>query len=174
MAGGLAWLPSCNFGPERVAEALNNLKIDLDHQDLLARIAETIIPSGETPGAEALELFRFVLVMVDDCEPKADQEAFVSGLQKIAPFAKEHLGRSFPEKEQQVNEETLTKMMALDDTREASMPGLKEVQTLLSMTKRYTVQGYMSSQYFLTEKFPYQLVPGPYQACVSTDGLIVM
>ena len=174
LAGSIAWLPSCNFGPERVAIALDNLQIDLDHQDLLARIAETIIPSGEIPGAETLDLHRFVLVMVDDCVPKADQDTFVRGLQNIVPFAQEHVGKSFPEKEQKKNEALLNEILAIEDTQEAAMPGLQDVQTFLSMTKKYTIHGYMASRYFMTEKFPYQLVPGPYQACVSTEGLIVM
>lgn len=98
IAGSMAWLPSCNFGPERVAVALNNLQIDLDHQDLLARITEVIIPSGEISGAEDLNLYQFVLVMVDDCLPKEDQQAFASGLQKFTSFVKEHFGVSFPER----------------------------------------------------------------------------
>ena len=66
MAGAFALLPSCNFGPDRELVALDNLQIDLDHQDLLAKVIETIIPSTEAePGAEALNLYRFVLVMVD-------------------------------------------------------------------------------------------------------------
>ena len=67
IAGGVALLPSCSFGPERVAIALNNLQLDADQQDLLAKIVEAIIPSGEIPGAEELEVYKFVLVMVDDC-----------------------------------------------------------------------------------------------------------
>ena len=174
LAGGIAWLPSCNFGPERVAVALDNLQIDLDHQDLLASITETIIPTGEIPGAEALDLYRFVLVMVDDCVPQEDQQAFVSGLQKIVPFVKEHLGKSFPDKEPQKNEAILTEVLALDESQEATMPGLEDIQSFLGLTKGYTIQGFMNSKYIMTEKFPYKLVPGPFQACVSTEGLTVM
>ena len=174
IAGGIAWLPSCNFGPERVAVALNNLQIDLDHQDLLAQITEIIIPSGEVPGAEDLDLYQFVLVMVDDCLPKEDQQAFVSGLQKFVPFVEEHFETSFPQKDQQKNEEMLAQMMALDENQAEAMPGLEDVQSFLDLTKGYTIQGFMSSEYIMTKKFPYKLVPGEYQACVSTDGLIVM
>ena len=174
LAGGIAWLPSCDFGPERVAVALDNLKIDLDHQDLLARVAEVIIPSGETPGAESLDLYRFVLVMVDDCEAKPYQDKFVSGLQHFVPFVKEHLGSSFPAKDPKKNEEILTKVLAFENPPPAAVPVLEDVQTFLSLTKKHTIRGYMASEYFMTEKFPYKLVPGPFQACVSTEGLPVM
>lgn len=173
-AGGIALLPSCNFGPERVAVALNNLQIDSDHQDLLATIVETIIPYDKASGGAISDLHHFVLIMVDDCELKADQDKFINGLQGIKTFVNAHMGKSFPEKNQEKNEEVLTEIFALDDAQEASMPGLKDVKTFLSMSKGYSIQGYMASEYIMTKKFPYKLVPGVYQTCVSTEGLTVM
>ncbi len=173
-AGGVALLPSCSFGPERVAMALNNLKIDVDLQDMLAKIVETMIPSGEIPGAEELEVYKFVLVMADDCIDKKEQASFTSGLQKFGPFVKENFEKAFAKGDQVYKEKVLTDIMAKDDAEETAMPGLKDIKSFLGMTKRYSIQGYMQSQYIMTEKFPYKHVPGPFQACVSTDGLIVM
>jgi hypothetical protein len=173
-AGGVALLPSCSFGPERVAMALNNLQIDVDQQDLLAKIVQTIIPSGEVPGAEELEVYKFVLVMADDCMEKNQQVVFTTGLQKFAPFVKDNFEKAFAKGDQAYKEKVLTDIMGMDDSEESSKPGLKEVKSFLSTTKRYAIQGYMQSQYIMTEKFPYKHVPGPFQACVSTDGLIVM
>ncbi|MBV6639318.1 MAG: gluconate 2-dehydrogenase subunit 3 family protein [Cyclobacteriaceae bacterium] len=171
MAGAFALLPSCNFGPDRELVALDNLQIDLDHQDLLAKVIETIIPSTEAePGAEALNLYRFVLVMVDDCEPKETQQVFVDGLKKFKALVKNKVGQSFPQKEQQANEEILTAATSLEGLSAEEQP----VQEFLAIARRYTIQGYMGSKHYLTEKFPYQLVPGPYQDCVNSDGLIVM
>lgn len=174
-AGGIALIPSCNFGPEREAVALDNLQIDLDHQDLLAKVIETIIPSAkDAPGAESLNLYRFVLVMMDDCEPQANQETFVKGLNQLISFAKAQLGRGLEEGEQQKNEELLTSILAMEESEGENMASLQDVKAFISLAKRYTIQGYMASEYFMTEKFPYKLVPGPYQDCVSTEGLIVM
>ncbi len=175
IAGGIALLPSCNFGPQKVAVALNNLQLDPDHQDLLATIVETIIPSDQsTPGGATLNLHHFVLVMVDDCEPKEMQEKFVAGLKGIKSFTKTHLDRSFPAKDQKKNEEMLTAILALNEAQEGTMPEAAHVRTMLTMAKGYSIRGYMNSQYVMTEKFPYKLVPGAYQACVSTNGLTVM
>lgn len=174
-AGGMALLPSCDLGPERVAVALENLQLDINQQDSLARICEIIIPSSEnSPGAETLDLYRFVLVMVDDCHPVEEQDVFTSGLKQVEAFAKEHLGKSFSDDNQAANEALLSELMNLEEVPEAAQSALKDVQAFLALAKRYTVQGYMSSEYFMTEKFPYKLVPGPYQACVSTEGLTVM
>ncbi len=176
-AGGVALLPSCNFGPERVAMALNNLQLDAGQQDLLAKIVEAIIPSGEIPGATELDIYKFVLVMVDDCVKKADQDTFVSGLNQFEAFVKKHFDKSFSRGDQEYKEKVLTGILTMEEsgteTAEATKP-LKDVKAFVALTKRFSIQGYMSSQYFLTEKFPYKHVPGPYQACVSTDGLIVM
>lgn len=187
LAGGLAWLPSCDFGPQRAAVALDNLQLDLNLQDLLAKVAATIIPSSEneqgeaSPGAEEMDLYRFILVMVDDCLPKEEQTTFANGLKNLKPFTKTHLDKSFPQKEQTENEAILTQLMEMEEAPAATEGAevspaeqLKDIQTFLGITKRYTIQGYMVSEYFMTEKFPYKLVPGPYQACVSTEGLTVM
>ncbi|MEM9672327.1 MAG: gluconate 2-dehydrogenase subunit 3 family protein [Bacteroidota bacterium] len=187
LAGGLAWLPSCDFGPKRVAVALDNLQLDVNLQDLLAKVAATIIPSEEnesseaSPGAEEMDLYRFILVMVDDCMEKEDQQAFSNGLQQLVPFTKAYFEKPFPQKEQAENEAILTQLMEMEEAPVATEKAeispaeqLRDIQTFLGITKRYTIQGYMVSEYFMTEKFPYKLVPGAYQACVSTEGLTVM
>ena len=193
LAGGLAWLPSCDFGPQRAAVALDNLQLDVNFQDLLAKVAATIIPSPEegkndeanpddgSLGAEELDLYRFILVMVDDCLPKEDQTAFSNGLKQLKPFTKTHLEKSFPQTKQAENEAILTQLMemkkapaATEEAEASPAEQLKNIQTFLGITKRYTIQGYMISEHFMTEKFPYKLVPGPYQGCVSTEGLTVM
>ncbi len=174
-SGGIALLPGCNFSPEREQLALDNLQIDLEHQDLLAQIVEIIIPSEEKiAGAETLNLYRFVLVMIDDCEPPEKQQQFVDGLHQLAPFAKQHLEVTFPTKEAATNEAVLQQAMALDEHQLATMPAYASLPTFLTMTKGLAIQGYLNSKYVLTEHFPYQLVPGSYQGCVSTDGLTVM
>ena len=119
LAGSLAMLPSCNFGPQREKVALDNLQIDLEHQDLLAKVIDTILPSSkESPGAEALNLYRFVLVMVDDCEPKEVQQIFVNGLNKIRDFSDKYLTQSFPAKDKGVNLKALGELTKMEMTRQ--------------------------------------------------------
>ena len=172
-AGGLAFLPACNFGPDRELVALDNLEIDLEHQDLLARIIDTIIPSApDNPGAEVLDLYRFVLIMVDDCEKPEQQQLFTEGLKAFKGFVKQHLGQTYPLKEQKSNEEILIQLAALDATQ--NRENLTQVQSFLKIARKYVIRGFLGSEYVMTQVFPYKLVPGPYQDCVSTDGLIVM
>lgn len=178
IAGGVALLPSCSFGPERVAIALNNLQIDADQQDVLAKIVQAMIPSPASPdgvpGAEELEVYKFVLVMADDCMDKAQQATFVSGLQKFPDFVSTHFEKSFSKGDQAYKEQVLSSILAMEEAEEAGKPGLNDVKAFLAATKGLAIRGYMQSQYIMTEKFPYKHVPGPFQACVSTDGLIVM
>ena len=174
-AGSMALLPACDFGPKRAAIVLDNLKLDINQQDLLARISEIIIPSTDgSPGAEALGLYRFVLVMVDDCHSAEEQTIFTSGLQKLEAFADEHLDKSFSKGDQVTNEALLTELLGLEGLSGEANEALEDIQATLAIIKRYTIQGYMNSEYFMTEKFPYQLVPGSYQACVPTQGLTIM
>lgn len=159
--GGAALLaPSCTFSQERVSVALDNLNISGAQEALLADIVETFIPSSNTnmPGARALKLHHFVLVMVDDCRGKADQEAFERGLSQVDAVANEEYGTSFNQCSTSQKEELIASSMEAADS---------DVQLFLNITKRYTVQGFLQSEYFMTEVEPYQLVPGHFDGCVE-------
>ena len=46
---------------------------------------------------------------------------------------------------------------------------LGDIQYFLNTTKRYTVQGFLQSQYVMTELMPYALVPGSHSFCETID-----
>ena len=66
---GALLLPACVADPKKVSIALNRLKITADEETLLADLADTLIPTTDTPGAKAVGAHLFALVMVDDCQP---------------------------------------------------------------------------------------------------------
>ena len=63
-------LPACVSDPKKVSIALNRLQVTPDDEELLGNIADTLIPTTETPGARDTSAHLFALVMVDDCLPK--------------------------------------------------------------------------------------------------------
>src|SRR5690554_1023432 len=97
VSGSILFLPSCLHQEEKkkAAVQLNNLSLDSDQEQLLAEIAETIIPTTDSAGAKALGLPQFVWTMVDDCYAKDDQEAFLKGLDQVEEMADQKFGRSF-------------------------------------------------------------------------------
>lgn len=159
-------LPSCRFSPERVSVALENLKITAGQEQLLADIAETLIPETDRPGARNLNVHQFVMVMIDDCRSAEDQELFQEGLQRIDPVSNHFFGSSFSESTLSQREELLAGV--LDQQREYQSylgSDYDRFREFLFLVKRYTIQGFLQSQYVLTEVFPYIMAPGYFDGC---------
>ncbi|PGH38351.1 MAG: Twin-arginine translocation pathway signal, partial [Candidatus Nephrothrix sp. EaCA] len=51
-----------------------------DDVNLLAEIADTILPATQTPGAKEAGVGTFMTVMVNDCYKEKDQKIFHEGL----------------------------------------------------------------------------------------------
>lgn len=168
LGGGVLLAPSCTFSEERVSVALNNLSITGGQEQLLAGITETFIPATEgSPGAKALKLHHFVLVMVDDCRGEEDQRRFVRGLRQIDRLAEHHYEAGFaactPGERAQLLAGTL------EGRPEVKSPGTayEDARQCLSMTRQYAIRGFLNSEYVMTEELPYQLVPGHFDGCVA-------
>jgi hypothetical protein len=166
VATAAAWiLPSCVSDPKKVSIALNRLNITGDDEELLAAIADTLIPKTDTPGAKDVSAHLFTIVMVDDCMAKADQENYVKGLKAFDDTCKTVAGKAFTKATVEERTDILKKLEASRDT----LP--EDVKAFYSATRRYVIQGYTASQYFMTDVKPYQLIPGPnFKGCVKVNS----
>ncbi|HYF67473.1 MAG TPA: gluconate 2-dehydrogenase subunit 3 family protein [Ohtaekwangia sp.] len=154
-------LPTCIGDPKKVTIALNNLQITSDEEILLGDIADVMIPATKTPGARAVGAHLFTLVMVDDCLPKEQQEKYLKGMRSFEKSLKNLTGKSFSDS----SAEQRLLQFTLFEQKLESLP--VEIKTFYSTTKHYITQGYLASQYFMTEVKPYQLIPGPdFRGCV--------
>lgn len=157
-------LPSCLSDPKKVSIALNNLQVTGDDEELLAAIAETMIPETGSPGARSVEAHLFTLVMVDDCTDQDTKDRYLKGLKSFEDTCKKIGDKTFtkatPEERLQILKDIERGIDELDE----------EAQTFYKTSKRYIMQGYLSSSYFLTEVKPYELVPGPdFKGCVPVN-----
>ena len=167
LACGVSLAPACSFDENKVSIALDRLKINASHERLMSEVVETMIPETDLPGAKALGLHHFVLVMVNDCQTKSAGEAFVKGLDQIESYVKQHYDRSFLKSNHEAREAILYQLIDEETNGgEENNPVLEAIKTFLAITKQYTVQGFLASQYVMTEVFPYQLVPISYKGCV--------
>ncbi len=132
---------------------LANLDLSSADEDLLAAIVETIIPETDTPGAKTLNLHLFVLKMVDDCHSEADQQIFVDGLKGWDTAARQALGKSFTDAD---GAQQLAFSEEVSQNRDHDLSGF------FGLVKGRTVQGYLNSEYVMTQQLVYELVPGRY------------
>jgi hypothetical protein len=154
-------LPQCVSDPKKVSVALQNLKITAEDEELLAEFADTLIPATDKPGAKLIGAHLFAFVMVDECLPPTDKETFVKGLEvfrqsKLKPDEKKFMRASSNER------------LAILEKMDADKENLSEpLKTFYTHARKFIIQGYTTSQYFLTEVKPYKHIPGPvYKGCV--------
>jgi hypothetical protein len=171
ISGGLALIPSCDFSKEDILSAYNNLKITPSQKNLLGAISDSIIPAGEIKGAINLEVHDFILVMVNDCFTQENQEKFSAGLAVFADYVKETSGKKFEELSTKEKEQLILEAAKLegDDTEEGKRKAA--IAYFINSAKRFTIQGYMASEYIQTEIIPYSLIPGEYNGAVLITDL---
>ena len=158
--GAYLLLPACKENKNRSSAALHNMQVNGDQEALLAELAETILPKTDTPGAKDINAHLFTLVMIDDCMKKEDQQKFMSGLKDFEKAAKTELDKSFGESSP---EQRRAFVAALDSVKKDDS---SDLHFFYSNVKRFTVQAYTTSQYFLTKVQVYELVPGRYHGCI--------
>jgi len=155
MAGGLLLLPSCLRQEERSTIQLNSISITLTEEQLLAEIAETLIPKTDTQGAKELKLHLFVLKMLDDCYDEADQKQFIKGLNELAGLAHSHYSQSF------INLPKMQKHILLAGIEQQSQVS-SDLAVFYRIMKERTINGYLNSKYVMTHLVIWELVPGRY------------
>jgi hypothetical protein len=165
LSGGLVLVPSCDFSQEDILSAYNNLNITQNQKRLLAAIADTIIPSGSTKGAADIAVEDFVLVMVNDCVDEQGQQNFTKGLKNFNDFSKNTSGKKFLDLDAEARKETIIQGLATENEEQ------QHFKEFLQATKRFTIQGFMASEYIQTEVKPYSLIPGAYQGEVLISDL---
>lgn len=153
IAGGTLVLPACFRESGKASIDLTNLSISDDDEQLLAELTETLIPATDTPGGKELLLHLFVLKMVDDCHAPEEQEQFAKGLSSFSAWSQKELGVEFAVADMDRRTELLGKIGENAD---------EDVKQFFSITKRRAIQGYLNSQYVMTNLVKYELVPGRY------------
>lgn len=171
ISGGLALIPSCDFSQEDILAAYDHLKITPSQKALLGAISDTIIPAGEIKGALDLEVHDFILVMVNDCFTSENQEKFTAGLTAFPDFAQEQSGKKFDALNTKEREQLILDAAKLegDDSEAGKRNG--SISYFINSAKRFTIQGYMASEYIQTEVVPYSLIPGEYNGAVLISDL---
>jgi hypothetical protein len=174
VVGGAVLLPSCLRKDGTSYVQLKHISLDSDQQNLVADVAETIIPKTNTPGAKDLNLPAFLLKMLDDCYNKKDQQSFLAGLAAFNDMVKKKYNQSFGDLSTKDREAVLTGIEA-DATKQTHSPKPQgrrmkpqksQAQNPVAMfywtIKQQTIFGYTTSQFFMTKEIFYDMVPGRY------------
>jgi hypothetical protein len=154
--GGAILLPSWANAWNR--ESLQDSRFISPSQDaFLAEIVETIIPKTNTPGAKDLNVHQFVQRMVMDCYDKKAQETFSKGFDLVESSAKSNFSKTFMECDAKQRLEVLNKMSNSENSDE---------KNFVQLVKGLTIQGYLNSEYVMTNLRIFEFAPARYHGCV--------
>ncbi|WAC12043.1 gluconate 2-dehydrogenase subunit 3 family protein [Dyadobacter pollutisoli] len=154
--GAMAGLPAWASGWSKGTLPKGRL-LSADQSKNLAAIVEAIIPKTDTPGAGELGVGDFVQKMVKDCYDSKAQASLASGVSNVDEQSIQRFGKSF------VDAGKDQKLQILQDIDKGSDASQK---AFLGMVKNLTIQGYMTSEYVMTNITHYEMIPGRYHGCV--------
>ena len=146
-----AWATSAQWAPRTLSPA---------QLELVATVAEHIIPETDTPGARAAGVHRFVDTLLTDHYPTPERDRFLAGLADVDARARSRQGKTFVEctADQQV--------ALLTEMDEAAYPAVQidsprpQETWFFRRMKEVTLVGYYTSQIGATQ----ELHPSPFGA----------
>ena len=153
MMGGILSAPTLAGAMGRVTNTGPSVSVTVEQEALLAEVADVIIPTTSTPGAKAAGAEKFIVRVMRDCYPKADQDKFYAGLAKLDADSQTKFGKGF---------------VALDATQKNEM--VKQTMTadkpFFLRMKELTTTGYFTSEIGATKALAYLPVPGQFNGCM--------
>ncbi len=129
-----------------------------DTDEMLSQLIDIIIPKTDTPGALELGVDKFVKAMIQTMHTEEDQKAFYEHLNMTNVHIKKLKGYDLNTLSENGQKEAL---IGLSESEDAEWKGF--FQTL----KRYTVQGYTGSEWYMTTINGYEMAPGYGHGCVD-------
>lgn len=152
-----------------------------DYQEIVAQIADIIIPATDTPGAKEVGVGPFIEMMIKDCYSDAQGAHFKEGLKMVEDKAKE-MGGSFMSLsvDQQIEvvkameadaktEEQKAKEAQIDpETGKVKEGSAAEepVAPFFTLIKELTLFGYFTSEVGMKEELDYVPIPGRFEGCI--------
>jgi hypothetical protein len=155
--GGAIVLPTWAKAWSKASFQGHQLAVSYSQEALLAEIVETIIPQTDTIGAKGLEVHKFVLRMVADCYDKNAQETFKNGLTLVEDVSEKTFDKPFTQVD---GAQKLTILKKMTDNTNS------EEGKFMNLVKSLTIDGYLTSEYVMTNLRIFEMVPGRYHGCV--------
>jgi len=130
--------------------------------ELVAAMAEHILPETDTPGARAAGVHRFIDAMLAESCPPLERERFLAGLAEVDARAGRTSGHPFLQcapADQRALLEVLDREAFASTRDEPAVPFFRTLKDL-------TLLGYYTSEIGATRELHHAPVPGRYDGCV--------
>ena len=155
--GSLVSLPAWASGWTTVSTSFTSTT---RNEALLAELVDTIIPTTNTMGAKGLGVHQFVQKMIADCFKEKAQDNFEKKLAEIDPLSIQTFGKPFAEID-------ATQRLSLLQSLAQSTD--KDIVEFYRTLRGLTIQGYTSSEYYMTKFTDYEMAPARFYGCVPIN-----
>ena len=133
--------------------------------ELVATIADHILPETDTPGARGVGVHEFIDAMLAEGYADEGRARFFAGLADVDARARAACGRPFLECAREQQRAVLEDLDHETFAQPAPRPGSAEVPFFRTF-KELTLVGYYTSEIGATRELHHQPVPGRYDGCV--------
>jgi len=141
----------------------------LKKKNLIAELAEMIIPRTDTPGAKDAKVEDFIMDMLEFCTDAKTQNNFLKGLDDLEDYTMNNYGKTFVN----CNHQQQVQIMEYFEQHAVySINFINKVSNKLLgkhffvKLKELTVEGYCTSEAGATRGLAYDYIPSTYEACV--------
>lgn len=159
--GGLIALPA--WAENWSASGLAHLPSSLSptNLEILACVADTIIPVGNSIGALSVGVDKFLDKLIANCYEKEIQDNVARQLEGLDLKAKKVNGVSFKECSQMQREALLIGLSTSEN---------KEEKDFFDLMKSQTIRGFNTSREVMLQYLNYKIVPGHFYGCVDVNA----
>ena len=160
-SGALISLPSWAEGWTPDTLTLGQSSFSSQELDLLTSVSDTIIPAGNSIGAVAVGVDKFLQKLFQDCYEKDVQANIKNQLLKLDKNSQNANGKSFSACDQQQRQDMLLKFSSSEDKAE---------KDFFDLVKSETIRGFNTSKEVMLNYLNYKVVPGHYYGCVDVNA----
>ncbi|SDK32087.1 Gluconate 2-dehydrogenase subunit 3 [Catalinimonas alkaloidigena] len=160
-SGGLATLPSwaMRWRPTDLAGTASVFS-STEHQ-LLAAVADTILPAGDEIGALSVGVDQFLPKLFSQCYDADVQASLKTQLRALDTAARQAHGVAFPACSQTQRETLLNRLAASAD---------EEEKAFFDLMKSETMRGFTTSEEVMVKYLGYRVIPTYYHGCVDVNS----
>ncbi|MCU0391004.1 MAG: gluconate 2-dehydrogenase subunit 3 family protein [Thermoflexibacter sp.] len=174
MGGTLAapWLTSVLSGCSNTAEEKQAIleSFTPEVKNLIAEIADTIIPTTSTPGAKEAKVQDFIADIIADCFNEKDRKDFFMGLNEFQKKCNEANQKGFEQLDEKQRVDFLTKTeQEAKEYKEKNKDNKEAPPHVFGTLKSLTLTGYFTSEAGATKALAYVHIPGKYVGCMPLE-----
>ncbi|HPR01839.1 MAG TPA: gluconate 2-dehydrogenase subunit 3 family protein [Saprospiraceae bacterium] len=169
-AGSIASLVSgCNQSTPSLLGDWTPSALDLDQANLLAELAETIVPKTKTPGATDAQVTQTIDDTLNLIVSDEEKQRFLDGLAQVEAESNQQFGKKFNSLSATDREKVV---QALADAAKQSDGG--GTPNNFQLVYQMIVFSFCTSEIACKEVFKIDQIPGSYQGCIPFSDVGVV